>query len=504
MYALRILLRHRVTCWLRHPGWGTGTVVGQIVLLGLLLVLLFPVGLGSYAIGAGIREVNPDASVLRLLNGGMLYLVPALTLARFFLQSPPSGRLGPYLALPIRRWGVLRGQIVLGLLSVHTVFAVVVVGPVWAAEVWPALSGPEAAAWLASALLLTGVLPALGMQLLNVLLGREPAWFLGALLVATGVFALDVVLDVSLLWSASRVLFGAPLAGLGLSLIATAGTYAVLLRVLEARVEVDRRTAPRPARSSPRKRGARIYRWIESTLPAGRLVALELRRLVRTRWLRGASVATLVMMLFFYGWAGIELVASGDVESTVLMNVALWGIGGPTLAIGFTIYEISAGHIDGLLGRPHSLSHVAFSKLALLWIGLMPATLLLFPLLPWIPFRYGVLLVGCALYWWGVMVPSTVYFGPLFRTPVDLSTSHFSMNPSGSMRGLVLLLPFCGLIVGPIAAATTGAWATVGGSLGAAGLVGLGGVAWTRDPFVQQLDRHRHAMVEGFRENEPI
>jgi len=34
--------------------------------------------------------------------------------------------------------------------------------------------------------------------------------------------------------------------------------------------------------------------------------------------------------------------------------------------------------------------------------------------------------------------------------------------------------------------------------------LGLGGVVWTRDPFVQQLDRHRHAVMEGFRENEPI
>jgi hypothetical protein len=85
MDALRILLRHRVTSWLRHPGWSPGAVIGQIVLLGLLLLLLFPVGLGSYMVGAGIREVNPDASVLRALNGGMLYLVPALTLARFFL-----------------------------------------------------------------------------------------------------------------------------------------------------------------------------------------------------------------------------------------------------------------------------------------------------------------------------------------------------------------------------------------------------------------------------------
>lgn len=32
--TLRTLFRHRVTSWLRDPSWGTGTVAGQVVLLG--------------------------------------------------------------------------------------------------------------------------------------------------------------------------------------------------------------------------------------------------------------------------------------------------------------------------------------------------------------------------------------------------------------------------------------------------------------------------------------
>lgn len=82
-------------------------MAGQVVLLGFLLVLLAPLGLGSSMVGTVIREVNPEVEVLWVINGGMLYLVPALTLARFFVQSPPSGRLAPYLALPMRRRSVL-------------------------------------------------------------------------------------------------------------------------------------------------------------------------------------------------------------------------------------------------------------------------------------------------------------------------------------------------------------------------------------------------------------
>jgi len=507
MRALRVLLRHRVTSWLRDPGWGTGTVAGQIVLLGLLLVLLFPVGLGSYAIGAGIREVNPDASVLRLLNGGMLYLVPALTLARFFLQSPPSGRLGAYLALPIRRRGVLRGQILFALLSVHTVFAVVVVGPVWGAEVWPALSGGEATAWLASALLLAGVLPALGMQLLNVLLGREPAWFLGALLVATGVVGLDAVVEVSLLWSASKVVFGTPLLRLIFSLLATAGTYAVLLRVLEARVEVDRRTAPRPARSSTRAWGAQVYRWIESTLPAGRLVALELRGVVRTRRLRGLALMGITIALTFFALTVAEVFVgtSAKIGANGVLNVAFWGLGGALIGVSVQAYAISAGHIEGTFARPHRLEAVVASKIVLFWTGLVPGTLLLLALLPWLSLRVGTFLGACALYWWGVMVPAMVYLSAQLRTPVDLSASAFSFNGTvGNLAGFALLPVILVILGGSVGASLADAWWTAAAVLGGLGLLGLGGLSWSLHPLVRQLDRHRHAMVEGFRENEPI
>jgi hypothetical protein len=112
MRALRILLGHRVARWLRDPSWGTGTIGGQIVLLALLLFLLFPLGLGSYVLGDVLRELYPDAGALRLINGGMLYLVPVLTASRFLLQSPPSERVAPYVALPILVLGVLWGSTV--------------------------------------------------------------------------------------------------------------------------------------------------------------------------------------------------------------------------------------------------------------------------------------------------------------------------------------------------------------------------------------------------------
>jgi len=497
MHAIQILLRHRVTRWLRDPTWGTGTVAGQIVLLGLLLFFLAPIALGSSMVGTVIREVNPEVDVLWVINGGMLYLVPALTLARFFLQSPPSGRLGPYLALPMRRRGVLRGQIALVLLSIHTVFAVVVVGPVWGAEVWPALSGGEAVAWLASALLLAGVLPALGVQLLNVLLGREPAWFLGVLLIGIVFFGLDAVLEASLLQSVSRVVFGVPFVGLFLSLLVTAGTYAVLLRVLEACFGVDRRAPPRTDGPSRGRTG--FYQWIERTLPAGRLVALNLRQVARTRRLRGLGLSGLAFMVVWYGAALGEIVLG---VAPSLFFVGLFGLG-PTLGLGFIVFGISAGHADGLFGRPHALRRVVKAKLVLLWLGILPGTLLLPAFLPWLSPAQSSLLLGFALWWIGIVVPALVYVAPRLRKPVDTSASAFTLSVR-TLHGIAVYPLWFAPAIAVSVADAAGVWWTAGAVLGGVGLIGLLALPWTTELLARQLAFHRHKMLESFRENESI
>ena len=144
------------------------------------------------------------------------------------------------------------------------------------------------------------------------------------------------------------------------------------------------------------------------------------------------------------------------------------------------------------------------AKLALLWTGLLPGSLLLPALAPWIRPDYAVFLLGCTLYWWGVGTPAILYVGPRFRTPVDTSASSASMAMTESSRGLILLpIPF-GLGVGTIVAYATGGWLLVAAVLGGAGLAGLGVVAWTLRPFARQLNQHRHEMLKAFRENEPI
>ncbi|WP_263834759.1 DUF5687 family protein [Salinibacter sp.] len=497
MRTFRILFRHRVTRWLRDPTWGTGTVAGQIVLLGLLLFLLAPLGLGSYVLGDVLRELYPDTGALGLINGGMLYLVPALTASRFMTQSPPSEHVAPYVSLPISGTGLLNGQAALSLLSLHTVFAVVLVGPVWAAEIATAWSPLGAGAWLATALLLTVVLASHGATLLHLLLGRRPWGTAGALAGIALFFAADATLGPDLFRGFSRVLFGRPALGLVAAVIAVGGVHAALLRAMRARLEVDGRTGRRTG--SPSHRGYGFYQWVERTLPAGRLVALTLRQVARTRRLQGLGLSGLAFMVVWYG------AALGEVFRELapsLFFVGLFGLG-PTFGLGFIVFGISAGHADGLFARPHAPRRIVTATLILLWLGILPGTLLLPAFLPWLSPAQSSLLLGFALWWSGIVVPALVYVAPRLRKPVDTSASAFTISVR-TLHGIAVYpLWFAPAIAVPIADAA-GVWWTAGAVLGGAGLIGLLALPWTTGGLARQLASHRHAMLAGFRENEPV
>lgn len=495
-----ILLRHRVTSWVRDPSWGTGTGAGQIVLLGLLLLALFPLGLGGYLIGDVLRALFPEADALRLINGGVLYLVPVLAIGRFLFQPPPSERVATYVSLPIPKTGLLHGQMILSLLSLHTVLAVVLVGPVWAAEILGARGAVGAAAWLAVALLLTVVLPSHGATLLQLLLGRRPGWGAGALVGIALAFAADAAMGPDLFRGLSRAVFGRPVGGLIGAAAGVGGTHLLLLRAMRARLEVDRRAGARAGGPSPW--GRAVYRWVERTLPAGRLVALEVRQIARTRRLRSLALVGCLMVVYFYGFSLLTGDAEGLIDHGDLVMICLLGVAGPTYGLGQWIFGTWAAHATGLFARPHPLPDIMRGRILVLWAGLVPGTVVTAGVLPWLPLPRAAVLLGVATFWWGVVVPTFVYLGPHVRTPVDPAASMFTMNTN--THGLRLLPIVFAVILAPLLVLITGTWWGVAGVYGGLGLAGVLFVAGTVDPFARKLDRHRREMLEGFRERESI
>lgn len=502
MRALRILLRHRVMRWWRDPTWGVGTVSGQAAVLGLFLIVMLPLGVGSYVLSDVLREVFPNAEPLRLINGGMLFLLPVLAASRFVFEAPPSGRMTQYCTLPLSSRGLLHGQTLLALPSVYTVVALVLVGPFWIAEVWGTLPPAEALAWLATALLLTGACAGYAAHLTHMLLGRRPRIVFGGLALLAGLVAVDAALGPDLFRALSRALFEHPLLGTGFAAVLTLGGHVGVVRTMRARLTVDR-TVRRRSRSTA-SWGDALYPWAERALPAGQLVALTLRQGARTRRLRGMTLYASLGVVAIHGWGAILAtgIADGSIEFYLILACTT-GIGGTALGLAPIVFGVSSGHADALFARPHRPAILVWTKLVMLWISTVPGSVLVLGVCLGLPAPQAAFLIASVLWWWGMIVPICVWIGVYTRKPVDLSASHFSLRTNSLYELPVILLGLSPMwIYAGIEA--TGYWWSTSAVMGALGLAGLFTLVCTDRPFAPRLRAHRHEMTAGFRENEPI
>ncbi len=502
MRVLRLLLRHRVTRWWRDPTWGLGTVAGQAAVLGLFVIVMGPLGVGSYVVGDVLRALFPTAEPLRLINGGMLALLPLLAGSRFLFETPPSGRMARYVALPLSPRGLLHGQALLSLPSVYTVMALVLVLPVWTAEVWGTLAPTGALAWLATALLLTAACAGYGARLLHLLLGRRPRIVFGGLGLLAGFVGADAVLGPDLFRGLSRALFGHPVAGAAGALVLTAAMHGALVWAMRVQLTVDRSRRRRSGGAAPR--GGGLYRWMERTLPVGQLMALTLRQVTRTRRLRGMMLYASLGVVALHGWGAILAtgVADGSVEFYLILACTT-GIGGAALGLAPIVFGVSSGHADALFARPHRPTALVWTKLVMLWVSTVPGSVLVLGVGLGLPASQAAFLVASVLWWWGVIVPVCVWIGVYAQKPVDLSASHFSLRTNSLYELPVILLGLSPMwIYAGIEA--TGYWWSTSAGMGALGLIGLFALVWTDRPLAQRLRARRHEMMAGFRENEPV
>jgi len=502
MRAIRFLLRHRVTRWLRDPTWGVGTVAGQVAVLGLFVIVMVPLGVGSYVLGDVLRELFPDAEPLRLINGGMLALLPVLAGARFLFETPPSERMARYVTLPLSPRGLLHGQALLSLPSVYTVVALVLVLPVWTAEVWGTLPPTGALAWLGTALLLTTVCAGYGASLLHLLLGQRPRIVFGGLGLLAGFVGVDAALGPDLFRGLSRALFGPPIAGSAGAIVLTVGMHGGVVRAMQTQLTVDRSVRRRSGGAAPR--GGALYRWMERTLPAGPLIALTLRQVARTRRLRGMTLYASLGVVAIHGWGTILAtgVADGSIEFYLILACTT-GIGGAALGFAPIVFGVSSGHADALFARPHRPATLVWTKLMMLWVSTVPGSVLVLGVCLGIPASQAAFLIGSVLWWWGVIVPACVWIGVYARKPVDLSASHFSLRTNSLYELPVIVLALSPMWI-YMGVDVTGYWWSTSAGMSVLGLAGLLLLLSTNGPLVPRLRAHRHEMMAGFRENEPV
>ncbi|PQJ34963.1 hypothetical protein BSZ35_10450 [Salinibacter sp. 10B] len=357
-----------------------------------------------------LQQRYPDADPTALVNGSMLYLVLGLVLVRLLFRFLRTERLDSYLPLPISTNRLLRAQFLLSLVSPHTLLALVIVGPLWSAEMGGATSTVGALAWLASALLLNVVGPALSTQGLSVLLDCRP--WTGSVSLLLGVLAigLDAATGLGLVHAASQFIFGTPVPGLACTLVGVGGATVALLRAMRIRLDTDQQTHRASTRSGGR--GA-FYRCIEDTLPAGQLVALELRQMIRTRLLRRFLPGLLPILLIGYGNYFIAAVPGGSLSPLGEARSAFWivGVVAGIMIYGGYSYGVLSDYADGLFARPHALAMIVKSRMIMLGLWALFGLLLTIPLWPWVPRAQVVSALAFVVFLIGTFIPGLVFFG---------------------------------------------------------------------------------------------
>jgi hypothetical protein len=465
----------------------------------ILAFLLLPILIGSYTLGPTLRRLYPGSDVLRPINRKMLFLLPIFTMGRLLLQSSPPKRVTTYLTLPIKEKGLLRGKLMLSFISLHTALALVMVMPLWVVVVWPVLTTAQAFGWLGAALLVAIVGPSFGTELLQTLGGKRPRWFAGALIAGTGIIAADVAMGPDLFQTVSGLLFSSPLVGLGATLTVAGGTYKGLLHLMQTRLEIDRRAE----RDKHFNWDQVIYQSIEHWLPAGRLIALELRQAFRTRRLQSVILYTTFLVAGIHAWGfTTNIFPKGPVSTLHLVLVSTTGIGGCTIGMGHLILGISADYADGLLSQPIKLKNIVRGKLTILWLSTAPGTVLLLATCGWMALRESLFFIASVFWWWGIIVPALIWINMGIRNPVDLSASHFSLHSNFYSMATIFIslspLIACVIVKG------SNQWWIVTACMALFGLAGIFILLHTVAPFTGELAENRIEMLEGFRKNPPI
>ena len=476
MSIVKMLVRHHLTRWLRHRTWGAGDVAGQVVLLGMVVAFLLPVGLGSYLFGDLVRSFNSQGNVLELGSLGTWLLLPGFTALRFLTQSATFERLHPYSTLPVSRLTLIHTQMALCVASIHTLVAAFVVVPFWASEVLGVLAPRHATAWLGTALLLSIALPTILARGLHQIFGRHARVALG---ITSGLCVL-ILADASLSAVAfpqiARWMISAPAYVLIGTLVPTCGLYAVLVRYLKKReVRLDSRSGGSGARP-PTGVASRVW---PAAISMNRLILLELRHITRTRRLRG-TVARGVAVIALYLSAFLAGAVGGEFA---VYTFVVWG-NWMTWEVGIVGFAASYRFLPAIEVRPVSPLKVVRAKY-------VTVTLLALPSIVMMAVSFAVLEVQtylslASLIPWvlGAVVPAVVHASAWSKQPVDDAASALTASQHVTVRQALLLV--AALLIPPFIVAIGASSSTLPWWLGPAWFASVGAVLGLSQRYIRQ------------------
>lgn len=492
---LLTFLRHRVLYWVRHPSHGSGTPVGQVVLVVLLIFVMTlfvygPLAALGWFLPDIAADMPGDPSAKDLANKWFLWGFVALIPVRFLLHSPTASTTPAYLTLPIQQGSLVHARLGLELVSLHTLVPLSIGVPVILQGIAPASSLVDTTAWTICLLAATAAYSYAGVAL-NEALGRRSRLFWSVLGATVLLSVIDSLAPIDVFLPLSAALMSRPLVAASALLCIFGLLYGFLYRLRRTTYQVTDDTYQGVTPEWLSNAMARIA----AMGPPGQATALELRLMMRHRRTRG-----IFMMLLAVGPLTCYVFAATQDLAALIVTLQYMAMGIP-FAYGVMLFSGDHGHLEGLLARSSRATLLVKGKVRALQVMNTALFVLMGPALAFLSIQDALFLGVWLPYSLLVVAPLSVYFAASTSTPIDLSTSAFAQHTS-TTHMLPMVLPLMPAMISVVLYMNVGPW--TGFSLPVFfSLIGAASLPSLRRATARKLERRKYKLLHSFRSAEP-
>ncbi len=488
-----ILIRFKIKEFFRSPLWGKS--LGINLVLGFFMVyMLVVISMAGIFLPEMLTELAPGQDIVVIFNSFILFYFLGELVIRFFMQGLPVLSVQPMLHLPIKRSKLVNfmiGRSVFNFFNILPLFFAVPFFIKVISITWTGLAGWF---WLLSIILFSlinnFILIYFKRQVVN-----NPKIGLSLFVILVAVYVLNIMRVISLgelsmsvfssfLENQIYVLIPIILVGIG---------YYVNFRFLIANMYMDEIRAKKPKDATV----AKEMRLLKNIGNIGEYIALEIKLILRNK--RPKSALMMSPLFLFYGL--IFYTQEMYTESwTWLIFCGVFITAGFSLMHGQFFFAWESNHFDTLISK--NVDFYSYFRAKFMFVVIVSTSSYILTL-PYGFFGEKILLINTASWIFNIGFNSFILllFGTFNRKRIDL-TKGAAINYQGTSASQFLIMiplvafpillhlpfkslgiPYMGLIV-----------------LGGLGLVGLIMHRYLLRLLVNQFEKQKYKIAQGFRQ----
>lgn len=429
---IKWIFEHQRKSALRAPSYGNNTVINVVLIILLVIMLLYMLAIG-FVVDVMIIDFFPEANVIDVFNGFILYYFAMDLFMRFYLQDVPAMEVSHYLLLPIKKSKIIHFMLTKSLLTFFNLMPVFLTLPFAFKQVAPAHGTSGMITWFAAIYLI-----ALCNSFITVYLKKQlsdkpliPVIFGLVILVVSGLNYLEIFTLNELSSRVFSTIMNTPIS-IFLLLLALIGTYVFDFNFLKNRLHLE---------SSGTSRAQKVHSgeqllFLNKYGKIGELIALEIKLILRNK--RPKSV--LILSAFFLLYGLFFYVSETNLEKMgFLVFIGMFVSGSLMLNYGQFSFSWESSYFDFLLTKRINLEEYIKAKYYLFATTTAISFLLT---IPYAYFGWKIVLINlaCTIFNIGFNSLAILYFTGKKPKRIDLSKSSvFNYEGTGAAQFIIII-----------------------------------------------------------------